>query len=353
MHQVTLSPSGVQFAVSPDETVLAAALRNGQVLPHSCKNGRCAACKARILEGYFEPGDCDDNALTAEERAQGKALLCQAKPLSDLVVEARTLAAAANLRVRKLPCRVHRIHRAADDVAIVRLKLPAGERLQLLAGQYVDFLLKDGSRRSFSVANLPDDDEGLIELHIRRVPSGAFTEHVFTVMKERDILRIDGPHGTFFLREESEKPVVFVASGTGFAPIKAVLEKAFKNDVARPMTLYWGGRRPKDLYMNELAVGWATEHARFKYVPVVSEPLREDGWVGRTGFVHHAVMHDIADLSGHEVYACGVPVMVDSARRDFVRSCRLPESEFYADSFNTQADLMREAPSATPKAKSG
>jgi CDP-4-dehydro-6-deoxyglucose reductase len=231
------------------------------------------------------------------------------------------------------------MRRLADDVMVLGLKLPANERLQFLAGQYLEFLLKDGSRRSFSMGNAPHTDD-LVELHVRHVAGGQFTDHVFGKMKERDILRFEGPLGTFFLREDSRKPVVFVASGTGFAPIKSIVETALHKGVARAMTLYWGGRRPKDLYMDEVAKGWP-----IKYVPVVSDALPEDNWSGRTGFVHRAVMQDFPDLSGHQVYACGVPIMVDSARRDFVSQCRLPEDEFYADSFTTQADLAQPAPS--------
>jgi CDP-4-dehydro-6-deoxyglucose reductase len=170
------------------------------------------------------------------------------------------------------------------------------------------------------------------------VAGGQFTDHVFGRMKERDILRFEGPLGTFFLREDSAKPIVFVASGTGFAPIKSIIEAAVKKDITRPMTLYWGGRRPKDLYMNALAEGWAAK-GLLKYVPVISEALPQDSWAGRSGFVHRAVMEDFPDLSGHQVYACGVPVMVDAARKDFTTACKLPEDEFYADSFTTQADL--------------
>jgi CDP-4-dehydro-6-deoxyglucose reductase len=232
------------------------------------------------------------------------------------------------------------MERVADDVMVLHLKLPANERLQFLAGQYIEFLLKDGARRSFSMGNAPHDDE-LIQLHVRRVAGGHFTEHVFAKMKERDILRFEGPLGTFFLREDSDKPVVLVASGTGFAPIKSIVEAALKKGVSRPMVLYWGGRRPKDLYLNELPLKWAAEHPGFRYVPVVSEALPEDAWGGRKGFVHRAVMEDFPDLSGHQVYACGVPIMVDSARRDFIQQCKLPELEFYADSFTTQADLAQ------------
>jgi CDP-4-dehydro-6-deoxyglucose reductase, E3 len=277
-------------------------------------------------------------ALPDAEKAQGKALFCQAKPLTDVVIEARTIGAAKDIAIKTLPCRVQKMGRLADDVMILYLKLPANERLQFLAGQYIEFLLKDGSRRSFSMGNAPHDDE-LIQLHVRRVAGGEFTDHVFGKMKERDILRFEGPLGTFFLREESVKPIVFVASGTGFAPIKSIIEHAFHKGVTRPMVLYWGGRRPRDLYMNELPLRWAAEHPGLRYIPVISEPLPEDQWSGRSGFVHRAVMEDFADLSGHQVYACGVPVMVDAAQRDFTTQCGLPQDELFADSFTTAADL--------------
>ncbi len=333
MHKVTVQPSGHTFEVQEGESVLTAALRQDLVLPYGCRNGACGSCKGRIVEGRVDYGIHQRKALTDEEKAQGKALFCQARPLTDLVVEARTIGAAKEVQVRTLPCRVQKLERVADDVMVIYLRLPANERLQFLAGQYIEFLLKDGSRRSFSMGNAPHDDE-LIQLHVRHVPGGQFTDHVFTRMKQRDILRFEGPLGTFFLREDSQKPIVFVASGTGFAPIKSIIEHALRKNLARPMTLYWGGRRPKDLYMDVLARQWP-----IRYVPVVSDALPEDNWSGRTGFVHRAVMQDFPDLSGYQVYACGVPVMVDAARRDFVQQCRLPEDEFYADSFTTQADL--------------
>ena len=338
MPNITLRPSGLQFETEEGEAVLIAALRQGFVLPYGCKNGACGSCKAKILEGRVDYGVYQKKALSDFDREQGKALLCQAKPLSDLVIEARTIGAAKGIQIKTLPCRVQKMERLADDVIVLQLKLPANERLEFLAGQYLEFLLRDGSRRSFSMANPPHAGE-LLELHVRHVAGGQFTDHVFGKMKERDILRFEGPLGTFFLREESDKPVVFVASGTGFAPIKAILEHAFQAAIARPMTLYWGGRRPKDLYLDALPRRWAAEHANFKYVPVISDALPEDDWRGRTGFVHRAVMEDFPDLSAVQVYACGVPVMVDAARRDFTTLCRLPEEEFFADSFTTQADL--------------
>jgi CDP-4-dehydro-6-deoxyglucose reductase len=343
MHNVTLQPSGHQFQVEDGESVLTAALRQGFVLPYGCKNGACGSCKGKIVSGSVDYGVYQAKALTEEEKAQGKALFCQAKPLSDLVLEARTIGAAKDIQIKKLPCRVQKMDRLADDVMALQLKLPANEKLVFLAGQFIEFLLKDGSRRSFSMANPPHHAE-LIELHVRHVAGGQFTDHVFGKMKERDILRCEGPLGTFFLREDSDKPIVFVASGTGFAPIKAVIEHALHKGIQRPMTLYWGGRRPRDLYMHNLVQSWP-----IRYVPVISEALPEDNWTGRTGFVHRAVMQDFPDLSGYQVYACGVPIMVDSAKRDFVAQCGLPEDEFYADSFTTQADTAVPAQAVSPR----
>ena len=339
MAKVTVQPSGQSFEVAQGEAVLTAALRQGVMLPYGCKNGACGSCKGKIVSGTVDYGHYHARVLTEEERAHGKALFCQAKPLGEeLVIECRTIGAAKDVAVKLLPCRVQQLEKVADDVMIVRLKLPANERLQFLAGQYIDFLLKGGERRSFSMANAPHSDD-LVELHVRHVAGGNFTDHVFGRMKERDILRMEGPLGSFFLREDSPKPIVLVASGTGFAPIKSILESAFYKKVARPMVLYWGARRPKDLYLNALPEKWAREQPNFEYVPVISEARPEDAWSGRTGFVHRAVMQDLPDLSGHQVYACGVPIMVDSARKDFIAQCQLPEDEFYADSFTTAADL--------------
>jgi CDP-4-dehydro-6-deoxyglucose reductase len=337
-HQVTVQPSGNAFPVPEGDTILAAALSAGFHLPYGCRNGACGSCKGKIRDGRIDHGKYQKNALSDDERAAGYALFCQARPLTDLVIESREVGAVKDLVVKKLPCRVQRLERVADDVMILSLKLPANERLQFLAGQYIEFILKDGARRSFSMANPPHDDE-FMQLHVRHVPGGAFTDHVFNTMKERDILRFEGPLGSFFLHA-SEKPIVFVASGTGFAPIKAIIESAFQQGVGRPMTLYWGARRPKDLYLDALPRKWAADHPQqFRYVPVISDALPEDQWTGRTGFVHRAVMQDLPDLSPYQVYACGVPIMVDSARRDFTHECKLPIDEFFADSFTTQADL--------------
>ncbi|MGB6055425.1 MAG: CDP-6-deoxy-delta-3,4-glucoseen reductase [Burkholderiaceae bacterium] len=337
--QITVQPSGRQFVCEEGETVLGAAIRQGVGLPYGCKNGACGTCRGKLLSGSITHGAHQEKALSVKDEENGGALFCCATPHSDLVIEAREVLGAGQFPIRKMPSRVTTIRKVTDDVAILTLQLPANERLQYLAGQYLEFILRDGTRRSYSMANAPHEDDNLT-LHIRHMPGGVFTDHVFNAMKERDILRFEAPLGTFFLREDSDKPIVLLASGTGFAPIKALIEHGIHSGSTRPMTLYWGGRRPRDLYMQELCEEWARTVPHFKYVPVVSEPTAEDGWSGRTGFVHLAVLADLPDLSGYQVYACGAPPMVDAARTDFA-AAGLPAEEFFADAFTSEADLMK------------
>ena len=335
--QVTIRPSDHVFSVEASEGVLEAALRQGFGLPYGCRNGACGTCKGKILEGEVDYGVYQESALSEAEKLAGMALFCQAKPQTDLVVEAREINAVKDIQIRKLPCRVQKMERPADDVMVLYLKLPVNERLQFLAGQYIDILMKEGKRRSFSMANPPHDDESL-QLHVRNIVGGAFTDYVFNKMKEREILRFEGPLGTFFLREDSDKPIIFVASGTGFAPIKGIIEHAFYKESRREMILYWGARKLSDLYMQQLPQQWQREHDNFKFIPVLSEALPEDRWQGRSGLVHQAVMDDFADLSSFHVYACGAPVMVDAARRDFAAMRNLSLEEFYSDSFTFSND---------------
>lgn len=339
--EITVQPSGHQFSCEGDETVLAAAIRTGVGLPYGCKNGACGSCKGKVVAGSVQHKPYQKRALSDEELAAGYALFCCAQPQGDLTIEAREVTGSSEYPIRKMPSRVMEMERVADDVMVLKLQLPASEALAYRAGQYVEFLLRDGKRRSYSMATAPSSLEAPLELHIRHTPGGLFTEQVFNTMKVRDILRFEGPHGTFFLREESDKPIVLLASGTGFAPIKALVEHMLHLNSTRAVRFYWGGRRPQDLYMNALAEQWAATIPNFTYVPVVSDALPEDNWSGRTGFVHQAVMQDLPDLSGHQVYACGAPVMVDSARRDFTAQCGLPQDEFYSDAFTTEADLAQ------------
>ena len=336
-HEVRLEPSGRSFTVAPGETILESALRQGIGLPYGCRNGACGACKGVLRSGELAYGDYQERALHPNEKAAGKALTCCTRPLTDIVFEVRELSGAKDLAIRTLPARVEKVERPAEDVAVLHLKLPTGERLQFLAGQYIDILMKDGKRRSFSMANAPHDDQ-FLELHVRKTPGGAFSNYVFDAMKERAILRFEGPLGTFYLREDSDKPLLFVAGGTGFAPVKALIEHAFHHGVDRPMVLYWGVRSLKDLYMPELPIRWQQEHPNFTYIPVLSDPLPADAWQGRTGFVHQAVLDDFPDLSGYQVYACGAAAMTDIARKTFVEEKGLPEDEFFCDAFTPSVD---------------
>ena len=331
-HQITVQPGGRQFVAEPGETILDAALRQGLTLPYGCRDGACGSCKGKVLAGRVDHGTAQPPALTDEDQAAGMALFCCARARSDLTLECRQSGSATDIPVKTLPARIERMERLAPDVMVIHLKLPASERLRFLAGQYVDILLRDGRKRAFSLANAPHDD-ALLQLHVRHAPGGLFTDQVFSSLKVRDILRINGPHGSFHLREDSPKPVILVAGGTGFAPIKAIVEHAIAEKCARPLHIYRGARARVDLYLNALPEQWAAEHANIGYVPVLSEAATGDDWTGRSGLVHQAVLADFPDLSGHQVYACGAPAMIDAARQDFATIGKLPEDEFFADAF--------------------
>ncbi len=337
IFSVTVQPSGRAFTVPQGQAILAAGIAQGIGLPYGCKDGACGSCKCKKLSGTVVHGTHQDKALSQEEEAQGFILTCCAVPQTDLVLESRQVSELGSFPIKKMPTRVNTLHKKSDDVMVLQLQMPANDTFNYRAGQYIEILLRDGARRSYSMANAPSNGPG-VELHIRHMPGGKFTDHVFGVMKEKEILRVEGPFGSFFLREDSDKPMVLVASGTGFAPIKALLEHVQNQKIVRPITLYWGGRRPGDLYMDS----WVQEQLKtmphLRYVPVVSDALAQNQWSGRTGFVHRAVLEDFADLSGYQVYACGAPIVVDSARRDFCTLGKLPEEEFFADSFTSEAD---------------
>ena len=334
---VTLEPSNKSFRVEDGETVLAAALRQGVHLPYGCRTGSCGTCRAHLAEGQSHYPNGPPLALTALEMRAGEALLCRAVPLTDLRVEAQEITAMANLRVKAIPCRVARLDKLAHDVMGLYLRLPAVERMQFLPGQYIDILMPDEHRRSFSLANPPHDDK-LLELHVRNVQGGLFSKEVFTTLHEGTLLRIQGPLGTFFLREDSTRPIVMVAGGTGYAPIQAMLRHIFENGRKRDVVFYWGARAARDLYADAKLKAWAGSQPKFRYVPVLSEPMAEDHWQGRLGFVHDAVMQDFPDLSGHDIYLSGPPPMVRAARGAFPTHGADP-LHMYSDSFDFPAEV--------------
>jgi CDP-4-dehydro-6-deoxyglucose reductase len=347
---VSLAPSGKLFQVEDGETVLAAALRQGIHLPYGCRTGSCGTCRAHLNDGHSHYPDGPPLALTALEMQSGEALLCRAVPLTDLTVEAQEITAMANLRVKALPCRVARLKPLAHDVMGLYLRLPAVERMQFLAGQYIDILLPHNHRRSFSLANPPHDD-ALLELHVRNVPGGLFSKEVFQHLQEGTLLRIQGPLGTFFLREDASRPIVMIAGGTGYAPIQAMLRHIFENHRGRDVVFYWGARAARDLYADARLKEWTKTEPHFRYVPVLSEPMPEDRWTGYTGFVHEALLKDLPDLAGHDIYLSGPPPMVQAARAAFPARGADP-LRMYSDSFDFPAEV-RAALEAAAKAPPG
>jgi CDP-4-dehydro-6-deoxyglucose reductase len=342
-YNITVEPSGRRFAVERGEPILAAGIRHGVDLPYGCRDGACGACKCRKLDGSVVHGPHELTALSSEESAAGYVLTCCAIAQTDVVLESRQVTSVSAAPVRKLSSRIARLKKVSHDVMLVRLQLLSDESMAYQAGQYLDFVLGDGVRRSYSIANAPHNGPG-VELHIRHMAGGKFTERLFNTMKEQEILRIEGPYGNFFLREVSSKPILLLASGTGFAPIKALIEYLKFRHIARPATLYWGGRRPVDLYMNDWVLEQVTQIQNLSYVPVISHARPEDHWCGRTGLVHKALMQDFPDLSGCQVYACGAPSIVAAAQADYTTFCKLSPDEFYADSFVTEADKVQSSP---------
>ena len=331
-HRIHIEPSGHELDARPDESVLDAALREGLALPYGCRNGACRSCRGRVLEGEFVYPDGTPKSLTSLDTAQAFALLCMARPTTDLRIEVEEIDSEQKIVVRNLPCRVVEKRRLAHDVIGLELMLPDSERLQYLPGQYVDVLLRDGRRRAFSLANAPREDDRL-ELQIRHVPGGTFSEYVIHHLKERALLRLRGPLGSFYLRRKDRRPVILMAGGTGFAPIKAILEGVLAGGFSEKIHLYWGARARRDLYMHERAETWASEREGFAYTPVLSEPDPGDAWTGRSGFVHEAVLADYPDLSAFTVYASGPPVMVTAGRERFTAR-GLDPARFHSDSFD-------------------
>ena len=336
-YQITIEPSGHKFEIEPEETILEGALRNGFAFSYGCRAGSCGACRGKIVEGKYRYEDDEKPiALSEHDEKTGMCVFCQAYPQSDMVLEVREISAAKDIAIKTLPCRVNSLEKLAPDVMRLKLKLPQVERMQFLAGQYLDILLKDGRRRSFSIANAPHNDE-LLELHVRLIEGGEYTTYVFNEMKEKEILRIEGPLGNFFLREESDRPVILIAGGTGFAPIKAIVEHAIAEQLTRPVHFYWGVRNRTSLYLHQLAESWKKELKDFSYKAVLSEPEVADNWDGETGMVHEAVLNDFNDFSAFDVYASGPPAMVDAIADTFSQK-GMDSNHFYSDAFNFAND---------------
>lgn len=337
--KVTVPSSGHKFSTEKEEKILDAALRQGIGLPYGCRNGACGKCVGKLISGKVEH-DVDSlcaNALSEYE--EGKVVFCQARACSDIEIEVREVTDKSDIEIKTLPCRVEKKQLLAHDIMKLELKLPETERLQFLAGQYIEFILDDGKRRAFSIANAPHDDE-FIELHIRHVPDGHFGDYVFDEMSEKTLLRMEGPFGSYYLREENNRPIILVGGGTGFAPLKGMLEHAFQADMKLPIHLFCGVRALRDLYMDETVKAWLKQHDNLKYTAVLSDAQEDDDWQGETGYVHEAIIKEYPDLSGYDVYVSGPPAMVKAGMDAFFEH-GLPETQIYSDSFEYSDDALK------------
>ncbi|CAN4265102.1 UbiB 2-polyprenylphenol hydroxylase and related flavodoxin oxidoreductases [Methylophilaceae bacterium] len=331
MQKVTIKNSGNTFKVRPSQTVLQGAIEAGINLPYGCRNGACGACKAKLLQGKVIHDDYQGSAMSDAELIAGNALLCCARPMEDLTIECRELGGLAGIKPRILPARVAKKEQLTHDVIGLHLQLPASERFQFKAGQYIEFILKDGKRRAFSIANAPHDSD-FLQLHIRVIAGGVFSEYVEKELQEKAILRLEAPFGSFFLREDSQKPIILVAGGTGFSPVKGIIEHILYNNIKRDILLYRGARELRDLYMHDLCEKWAALMPNITYIPVLSEAADSDSWQGRAGLVHQAVLDDISDLSAYQAYVCGAPGMCEVAHQSFLQQ-GLDAEEFFSDAF--------------------
>jgi CDP-4-dehydro-6-deoxyglucose reductase len=341
-RNVQIRPSDREFTARSGENVLSAALRQGIVLPYSCRNGTCASCKCRLTEGTVSYPDNPPSALSLDDLAGGYILACQAVPEEDLAIEAAEITQVAEIPVRTLPARVESMAHFTPEIMRLRLKLPRAARLQFLAGQYVDILLPEGKRRAFSIASAPSVHDYL-ELHIKQVDGGGFTGHVFSDMQLKDILRLQGPLGTFFVRRRSERPMIMMGGGTGFAPLKSMIEELIESEDRREIHLFWGVRRPADLYAKELIDTWTQQHPNFSFTPVLAEP--DADWEGERGFVHEAVLRAYPSLEAHDLYMSGPPVMIHTARSEFLNA-GVREDHLFYDSFDFAPDVP---PADTPR----
>ena len=340
-HIITLQPSGKTFTANENESILEAGIRSGLNLPHSCRGGSCQSCKSKVTSGEFEYPNGIPWSLSDEDIQAKECLICLAHPKSDCHVFSKPIETPKDIQIKRLPCRIEKKELVCHDVMLLFLRLPKVEPFDFLAGQYIDILLPDGRRRSFSIANPPHDSD-LLEIHVRQVPNGDFTNQVFTALPERSLMRIEGPIGNFFIRKKNRRPILMLAGGTGIAPLKGMLRDLLESDDDHGIHLFWGARALEDLYEHDWLLDMASTHKRFMYTPILSEAVAEDHWKGRTGWVHDALLEDYKELHPFDLYMAGPPPMIETAKTEFAKA-GLPDDQLFYDSFEFGADVIQKS----------
>jgi CDP-4-dehydro-6-deoxyglucose reductase len=335
--RISLTKPNVSFGAAPDQSLLDAALGAHLNLPHSCKGGNCGSCRGRLLKGEIYYPNGPPLGLSDAEAAEGFVLLCQAHARSDVSIETSEISTPDQALVKRLPARVERTVPLSHDVMGLYLKLPVAEAFSFEPGQYIDIMLPRGRRRSFSIASPPHDSR-VLELHVRRVAGGEFSESLFEQNARSALLSIEGPLGQFVYRP-GIAPMLLVGGGTGLAPLLSILRHVLENGIERDMTLYWGVRSERDLYAHAVLSEFAARGrtAQLRYVPVLSEPSPE--WQGARGLVHEAVLEHIDDLEQCDVYAAGPPAMIAAVRREF-GGRGVAASRLFFDSFDYAPDSI-------------
>jgi len=337
-HKVTVHPSGHQFEVDEGEAILDAAMRQNIDLPYGCRGGACGSCVGYVIKGEVYYND-EPIALDDDMRDAHQALFCIGKTSHDLEISIEEVEGLSHQEIKQLGCHVSSKDKLCHDVISLKITLDNNERLQYHAGQYIEFILEDGKHRAFSIANSPHNDQRL-ELHIRHVDGGVFTDFLFDSMPENSSLQMQGPLGSFYLREDRNRPIIMMGGGTGFGPLKAMIEHIEHVKFNQPVHLFMGVRALRDLYMNDMVKEWISNNDKLSFTAVLSDPMDEDNWQGETGFVHQAVANHYSDMSGFDIYMSGPPPMVNAAVDLFIQQGASKENMF-SDAFEYSADATQ------------
>lgn len=314
------------FKCDSESTILSAAAKADLVLEHSCLSARCRSCMVKVLEGNVENVQ-DEFVLSKEERTNGYVLSCNAKPISNIKLDIEDLGDVILSHPSVFASKIEVLQKITDDVIRVILRLPPTSNFKFLAGQYVN-IIKGNIKRSYSIANMLRDDNK-IEFYIKKYETGVMSDYFFSKATENDLLRLEGPLGTFFYRKKSSiKNIIFLATGTGIAPIKALLEQFNQTPedyIDKKIWLFWGAKYKSDIFLN-----LSYDKINFNFIPVLS---RENGnWQGESGYVQDALIKKSIDLLNSQVYACGSNDMILSAKKLLIEN-NLKEHNFYSDAF--------------------